>query len=73
MKNVKKNEKDIWYVLGIVGQLGFVIAIPAAGFAYLGHLLDIRYHTSPWLIVAGLALAFTISFSYIFRMIKKLE
>lgn len=71
-KSVKK-EKDIWYVLGVVGQLGFIIALPAALFAYLGHLLDVRYQTSPWLLIAGLALAFTVSFSYIFKMIKKLE
>lgn len=73
MKKSAKTDKDIWYVLGVVGQLGFIIAIPAALFAYLGHILDVRYQTSPWLLIAGLALAFTISFSYIFKMIKKLE
>lgn len=73
MKKIKKNEKDVWYVLGIVGQLGFIIAIPAALFAYLGHILDNKYHASPWLLLAGLVMAFTFSFSYIFRMVKKIN
>lgn len=72
-KNIKKNEKDIWYVLGIVGQLGFIIAIPAAGLTYLGHLLDIRLETSPWLAIAGLGLAIFSSSMMVYQMIKKIE
>lgn len=76
MQDVKKNNKskyNIWWAMNIFGQLGFIIAIPAAGFAYLGALVDKKYHFSPWGVVIGLILALTISSMLVWKMVKKLE
>lgn len=76
MTNVEKNNQtkkyNIWWAMNIFGQLGFVIAIPAAGLAYLGALVDKKYHFSPWGVVIGLILALTISSVLVWRMVKKL-
>lgn len=71
----KKSKQDFsyWNALEMLGQLGFVIAIPAAVFAYLGALLDRKYHTSPLFIIAGLGLAIFLSSLAVYRMIKKIE
>lgn len=68
---MKKN--NIFYVLSILGQLGFIIAIPAAVFAYLGAMLDKKWHTSPLMIIASLGLAIFSSSIIVYRMIKKIE
>lgn len=69
----KKSSLNWWQVLGIVGQVGYIIALPAAGFAYLGAILDNKFHTSPWLVIAGLGLAILSSSIWVFRMLKKIE
>ena len=48
----KRRIKDIsyvspWYFLGLVGQLGYSIALPIAGGAILGRTIDDRYGTYP--------------------------
>lgn len=73
IENKKQSNLRVWQVLNICGQLGFVIAIPAAGFAYLGAILDKKYHTSPWLVIAGLGLAIFCSSIWVWRMLKKIE
>ncbi|MBI4065434.1 AtpZ/AtpI family protein [Candidatus Gottesmanbacteria bacterium] len=35
-----KNNLDSWYYLGVVGQIGFSIALPIAGGAILGSFID---------------------------------
>lgn len=74
MKTEEKQKKyDIWWVLSICGQLGYIIALPAAGFAYLGAIIDHKYNVSPWGVVIGLVLAISISSMYVWKMVKKLE
>ncbi|EKD56735.1 MAG: hypothetical protein ACD_58C00110G0003 [uncultured bacterium] len=74
MKTEEKSKKyDIWWVLSICGQLGFVIALPAAGFAYLGAILDKKYATSPLFVISGLGIAIFASSVWVYRMVKRLE
>jgi len=60
-------------LLGIFGQIGFIIAIPVAIFAYFGHKLDLKFHTSPLFLLAGMGLSLFISSLGIYGMIKKIE
>lgn len=68
-----KQNYSYWNTFQLLGQLGFIIAIPAAGFAYLGAVLDRKYHASPLFIIAGLGLAIFLSSLAVYRMIKKIE
>jgi predicted F0F1-ATPase subunit len=48
----KRRIKDIsyvspWYFLGLVGQLGYSIALPIAGGAILGRVVDDKFGTYP--------------------------
>lgn len=73
IENKKQSNMTIWQVLGICGQVGYIIALPAAGFAYLGALSDKKYGTSPWLVIAGLGLAIFCSSMWVWRMLKRIE
>lgn len=69
----QQNSLTWWQVLGMVGQLGYMIALPAAGLGYLGAVLDRKFHTSPLFILAGLGLAIFISAVWVWRMVRKIE
>ncbi len=48
----------IWlFAFGLIGQLGFMIALPIAAFAYGGRMLDERYQTTPLFLLGGVVLA----------------
>ncbi len=64
--------KNILYVLSLVGQLGFLIGVPAAVFGFGGAVLDRRLHTSPLFILVGLALAIGASSYAVYRYVKRL-
>jgi len=70
---MKKNNNNVWFVLGMVGQIGFIIAVPVAILAYFGAKLDRFYHTTPLFILAGMGLSILISGLTIYFKIKKLE
>jgi F0F1-type ATP synthase assembly protein I len=53
--------KPFWEALKLAWDLGYIIAIPLIGFALLGRWLDRKFDTSPWLLLAGMALAMIIS------------
>ena len=63
----------LFSVLSLIGQLGFIIALPAAGLAYVGALLDKHLHTSPLFILLGIFLAIITSSAWIYRFVKQLE
>lgn len=51
-KKEKRSIKDTshvspWYLFGVVGQLGYSIALPIAGGAILGRFIDDRFGTYP--------------------------
>jgi hypothetical protein len=71
--NNDKSKVNMWYILTLFGQIGFIIAIPVAVLAYFGHRIDDRWHTSPLFILVGMGLALTISSIAIYTMIKKIE
>ena len=60
----KKESDDTWYYLGLVGQIGFVIALPIAGGAILGSLVQKT--------LLGLGIGFVISVAGFIRTIQKI-
>jgi len=66
-------KNNIWSMLYLFGQIGFIIAIPAVIFAYLGRILDIRFNISPLFVLSGIGIALFISSLAIYKMIKKIE
>lgn len=61
----EKNESDkTWYYLGLVGQIGYVVAIPIAGGAIIGSLVG---HT-----FIGIFVGFVLSAVGFVRVIQKI-
>lgn len=61
----KKQKSDkIWPSLGLVWELGYLIAVPLVILALLGRMFDKKLGTSPWLLIAGLLFSVSI-FSYL--------
>lgn len=65
--------KGVLFVLSLVGQLGYMIAIPAVMGAAGGAYLDKRFETSPLFILLGLGLAIASSSYWIWTLIKRIN
>lgn len=65
--------KKVLYVLSLVGQLGFIIALPAALFSFGGAYLDKKLDTTPLFILLGLGLAILSSALWVYKFVKNLE
>lgn len=60
----RKNESDgAWYYLGLVGQIGYVVAVPLAGGAILGSLAGNT--------LVGLLIGFVVSVFGFIRIIQR--
>ena len=66
-------QNNIWYILSLVGQLGFIIAIPLVLLALAGRYLDKVWHTSPLFLLVGMGLALIISSAVVWKMVKEIE
>lgn len=49
-----------------ITAVGLEMALPAG----VGHWLDRRWGTEPWLVIAGAALGFTVGFRHLLQMLK---
>jgi len=58
---------------GLVGEIGYLIAIPAVLFGFGGAYLDKQIHTTPLFMLLGLCLAFVTSGMAVWRIVKKLQ
>lgn len=53
------NEKDpFWITFGVYGAVGIQLAISVVAGLFLGHYLDEKWGTNPWLTLLGLILGF---------------
>ncbi len=59
--------------VGLVWELGYLIAIPAFAFGFGGAYLDKRYDLSPLFLILGLALALTLSGFAVYRRVKEIN
>lgn len=66
------DNQNTWKALGIAWGLGFQIAIPLVIFALGGRLLDRQFGTSPWWLLAGVAIAAITSSWLVYKRINNL-
>ena len=57
----KNEEKSTWNALALAWELGYTIAVPIVVLALAGRLLDRKFGTSPWLLLAGILVSIVIS------------
>ncbi|MBU1164321.1 AtpZ/AtpI family protein [Patescibacteria group bacterium] len=70
-KQVKKEQSNLFFSLSIAGQLGWMIAVPVVVLALLGRFLDVKFESSPILLLVGILLSIMISSWIIyFKIIK---
>ena len=65
--------RGVLFLLSLAGQLGFMIAVPAAVFGFGGAYLDRAWGTSPLFILVGLSLALLTSARMVWRLAKQLQ
>jgi F0F1-type ATP synthase assembly protein I len=66
----KQSDASMWKALSLVGEIGYLIAIPAVVFGFTGGYLDKHYGTSPILVLVGLLLALLLSGYAVYRRVK---
>jgi F0F1-type ATP synthase assembly protein I len=71
----KKKENTLTFAMlaGMVGELGFIIAIPLIITILAGIWLDKKFNTIPLFMIVGILLAITTSTIAIGRKIKRLN
>lgn len=78
-QNTEKTEKNTKAVFnfatlaGMVGELGFVIAVPLLVAIVAGIWIDKKFSTTPLFMIVGILLAITVSTITIGRKIKQLN
>lgn len=70
-KSTDANTPSPWTLVGLAGQIGYIIAIPAVLFGFGGAYLDKRLCTSPAFVLLGLSLALTSSMFGVWRIIRQ--
>lgn len=63
---------DLLLAVRLAWSLGYIIALPAVLFGFGGAKLDRYFHTSPYLLLFGLALALGISALGVYRRLKEI-
>lgn len=59
-----------WYYLGLIGEIGFAIAIPIAGGAIIGVVIDRAWNTTPIATLSLLFFGVVISFMNLFKTVE---
>lgn len=62
----KKNEKP-WSAVSLAWELGYSIAVPLVGLAFVGRFLDKKLESSPWFLLTGILISISISSYLIYR------
>ncbi len=70
----EEQKTSVWlFAVGLVGQLGFMIAMPIAVFALAGSMLDKKLQTSPLFVLGGVLLASLITALWITQRTRTLR
>lgn len=69
-KPAKISEKTSWYYFGLVGQIGYSIAVPLTGGVIVGNLIDRKLGTSPQITMLGLGVGMVLSGVSFFHIIQ---
>jgi len=74
---MQKKTDNRWWLASIVGEIGFLIAIPLVVFLLLGRAIDTFFHCSPLFMLVGILLAIGTSTYIVYRrtsdMIKEAD
>jgi hypothetical protein len=65
----KKGSDSAWQYLGIVGQIGYAVALPLSGGAIVGSLVDRKFGWYPKGTLFGLGVGFVVSIGIFIRVI----
>ena len=68
---IQKHEASVWSALQLAWELGYLIALPAALFAFGGAYLDKHFHSSPLYLLIGIAIALCISGIGVYRKVRQ--
>lgn len=63
---------DLLLAVRLAWSLGYIMALPAVLFGFGGAYLDKYFHTSPFILLIGLALALSISARGVYRRLKEI-
>jgi F0F1-type ATP synthase assembly protein I len=69
----QKTNKEImkkWGMVNLATEFGFIIALPLVVFALIGKWLDHKFGTYPWLTLAGIVLAITLTSIWMTKRLK---
>lgn len=66
----KTKDMSLLMSLNLAFELGYIIALPAALFGFLGAFVDKRMETSPLFIILGFVLAFVISAFTVWQKVR---
>ena len=64
-------KKSLVFSLSFIGSIGFATALPLVLFALLGRYLDRIFGSSPYLLLAGIAVATVMIFFILRRIIRE--
>lgn len=59
-----------WYYLGLIGEIGFAIAVPIVGGALVGVLIDRTWSTTPKATLSLLFVGVVVSFINLFKTVE---
>lgn len=71
--NDKKENKKFYYVLGLAGQVTFLLAGPVVVCLFVGLWADSYFRTTPLFIIIGVILGFSGSVFNVFKVMKIVE
>jgi F0F1-type ATP synthase assembly protein I len=72
MKEQKSNPDSSWSAISLAWELGYSIAIPLVALALVGRFLDKKLGTSPWIFLAGILVAITLSSWLVYKKTKEI-
>lgn len=63
-------DRSQYVLIAMALQLGAAVAFPTGMLGWGGHLLDVRYGTGSLFLILGLALAFVLSMTLVWRIVR---
>lgn len=70
-ENLEDQRSRMYQVVSIASELGFAIAIPIAGGAYLGQILDSKLQTTPRLTLSFIFIGVFLAAANIYLIIRE--
>lgn len=68
----ENKEKNLFSVVSLAWELGYVVAVPLIIFALVGRFLDKKLETSPWIFLLGVVISIIVSVFMVYRKADKI-